>query len=377
MSKKSNTSTDGVNLLNILTETLNKKFKESGKVAYFMGNEETPTDVTEWLSTKSTLLDLSISNRKYGGIPVGRITEISGLESSGKSLLAGHIAKSTQEKNGIVVYIDTETAMSEQFMKAIGVDLTKMIYLQVDTVEDVFSSIESIISTIQNSNQEKKLVTIIVDSLAALSTKDEMLDDYDKDGYATGKAILISKALRKITRLIGKERVALVFTNQLREKMGVMFGEKYTTSGGKALPFHSSVRIRLAMIAKIKIKTETGEDVIGIKVQSSIQKNRMGPPFRKAEFDIYFDRGIVDYDSWIKILKDYDIVTKSEGGYKLLDQDNNEIKFKAKDWIKLLTENEQLKTYLYEKICDLKIMKYASDEKEFLDVDEVTTDTEE
>ncbi len=287
-------------LAEILAGDLNKKFKGT-KVAYFLdGSDQTPTDVDDFISTGSDMLDLAISNRPNGGIAVGRITEINGLESSGKSLLGAHLLAETQKKGGVAVYIDTETSVSREFLRAIGVDLDSMLYVHTETVEDIFEIIESIVVKIRESNKDK-LVTILVDSLAAASTKVEMEADYDKDGWATSKAIVISKAMRKITQMIGREKVALVFTNQLRQKLGVMFGDPWTTSGGKALPFHASTRIRLKNMGQLKDKT--GKNVLGMKVRAQIVKNRLGPPLRNADYTMYFDRGIDNYGNWLEKMK--------------------------------------------------------------------------
>ena len=138
-------------LAGTLADTLNKKFSDV-KVAYFLdGTEETPTDLTEWISTGSSLLDLAISNRPHGGIPVGRITEITGMEASGKSLISAHLLANTQKKDGLAVYIDTENALNEEFARAIGIDVSKMLYIQLETVEDIFEVIESIIMKVRES----------------------------------------------------------------------------------------------------------------------------------------------------------------------------------------------------------------------------------
>ena len=214
-------------LAQALAENLNKNFKDN-RVAYFLdGSDSTPTDIKEFISTGSSILDLAISNRPNGGIAVGRITEINGLESSGKSLIGTHILAETQKKGGLAVYIDTETSVSREWLETIGIDVQNLLYLHVETVEDIFECIENIITKVRESDRDR-LVTILVDSLAAVSTKVEMEADYDKDGWATSKAIVISKAMRKITQMVGRERVALVFTNQLRQKLGVMFGDPWT-----------------------------------------------------------------------------------------------------------------------------------------------------
>ena len=168
-------------LAEVLAGELNKQFK-SHKVAYFLdGVEETPTDVTDWISTGSTLLDLAISNKPHGGFAAGRIAEINGLESSGKSLIGAHALATTQRKDGLAVYIDTESSVSSEFLQAIGINTDSMLYVHLETVEDVFDTIETIVTKIRESNKDK-LVTILVDSLAAASTKVEMDADFDKDG---------------------------------------------------------------------------------------------------------------------------------------------------------------------------------------------------
>ena len=347
-----------------LADSLNKKFKDTNKVAYFLdGSDTTPTDIKEFISTGSSTLDLAISNRPDGGIAVGRITEINGLESSGKSLLGAHILAETQKKDGIAVYIDTETSVSQQFMEVIGLDLNKMLYLHLETVEEIFEAIEEIVTKVRESDKDR-CVTILVDSLAAASTKVEMEADYDKDGWATSKAIIISKAMRKITQMIGKHNVALVFTNQLRQKLGVMFGDPWTTSGGKALPFHASTRIRLKNLGQIK---DTKKNTIGMKCRAQIVKNRLGPPLRHADYSMYFDRGIDNYGGWLTVMKEHKLVKSAGAWYTLVDQNGDEHKFLSKDWEELVTKNDELRQYVYELICDKVILKY----KEKLGIDDV------
>jgi len=343
-------------LAQVLADSLNKQFKDT-KVAYFLdGSNATPTDIKEFVSTGSSVLDLAISNRPNGGVAVGRITEINGLESSGKSLIGTHILAETQKRGGVAVYIDTETSVSREWLETIGVDVSKLLYLHVETVEDIFECIESIIVKIRESDRER-LVSILVDSLAGASTKVEMEADFEKDGWATSKAIIVSKAMRKITQMIGRERIALVFTNQLRQKLGVMFGDPWTTSGGKALPFHSSTRIRLKNMGQIKVGAKN--DVIGMKCRAQIIKNRLGPPLRHADFNLYFDSGIDDMGSWLTVLKDHKLL-KIAGAWYTLEYKGKDIKFQSKDFEKKLEENDGLKEYLYDKICDVSILKYKS-----------------
>ena len=350
-------------LAGVLADSLNKKFKDY-KVAYFLdGVQETPTDIKEFVSTGSTMLDLAISNRPNGGIAVGRITELNGLESSGKSLIGAHLLKETQKKGGVAVYIDTETAVSEDFLEVIGVDINNMLYLHLETVEDIFEAIEEIVTKVRESDKDR-LVTILVDSLAAATTKVELDADFDKDGWATSKAIVISKAMRKITQMIGRQRIALVFTNQLRVKLGAMFGDPYTTSGGKALPFHASTRIRLKNKGQIK---DSKKNVIGMTILAQVIKNRLGPPLRKAEFPLYFESGVDDEGSWLQVLKEHKIAKVGGAWYTMENHKGEEVKFQSKDWSKLL-EDDEFKAHCYEMICDKVILKYNKAE---LGIDDV------
>ena len=340
-------------LANVLADSLNKQFKDM-KVAYFLdGSDTTPTDIKEFISTGSTMLDLAIANKPNGGIAVGRITEINGLESSGKSLIGAHILAETQKKGGVAVYIDTENSVSEEFLKVLGIDTTQLLYLQLQTVEQIFQAIEEIVLKVREAEKDR-LVTILVDSLAAASTQVEIDADFEKDGWATSKAIIISKALRKITQMIGRQRIALVFTNQLRTKLGVMFGDPWTTSGGKALPFHASTRIRLKNKGRI---TDTKKNVLGMTILAQVVKNRLGPPLRHAEFPLYFESGIDDVGSWLEVMKKHKLVKSAGAWYTYTDVAGEEYKFQSKDFLKILEENS-LKDEVYDRICDKVILKY-------------------
>ena len=340
-------------LAGVLADTLNKQFKDM-KVAYFLdGSDTTPTDIKDFVSTGSTMLDLAISNKPNGGIAVGRITEINGLESSGKSLLGAHMLAETQMKGGVAVYIDTETAVSKEFLESIGVDVNNMLYLHLETVEDIFSAIEEIVAKVRESDKDR-LVTILVDSLAAATTKVELEAEFDKDGWATSKAIILSKAMRKITQMIGRQKIALVFTNQLRQKLGVMFGDPWTTSGGKALPFHASTRIRLKNLGQIKDKKNNN---IGMKMRAQVIKNRLGPPMRHADFELYFETGIDDDGSWLKVMKDHNLVKQGGAWYTMNNHKGKELKFQSKDWAEKL-QDEDFKKHCYNLICDKVILKY-------------------
>ena len=357
--KKSKESSD----LNV-EDALSDIFKNDSSV-YTLGELDAPVHVSDWISTGSSILDLAISNRPNGGIPVGRITEISGLEQSGKSLVSAHILAETQRRGGIAVLIDTEMAASSEFFKAIGVDLNKLHIKSADTVEELFDFIETIIEKVRsNPSLSDKLVTIVVDSIAAASSQRELDSYYGVDGYATAKAIVIGKALRKLTRPLARHRIALVFTNQLRMKMNApAFTDPYDTPGGKGLPFFSSVRIRLSKRGKIKDKKTKKQ--YGLNVQAVIYKNRLGPPEQSCEFEILFDRGINDYGSWLKVLKDNKLV-KIKGSYSvytLVDKKTGEVKeewqFQSAEFVERLSNDEEMKSAMYSDICEALIMDYV------------------
>ncbi len=363
MSKKTTGSIKD-DLANSLADGLNKKFKESGlKVAYFLdGTGDSPNEITDWVPTGCSMLDLAIANKANGGWPVGRITEISGLEASGKSLLAAHALANTQKKGGLAVYIDTESAVSSEFLKAIGVDITKMLYVPLETIEDVFEAIEAIIESARKSNKDR-LVTIVVDSIMGASTKIEMSADYDKDGYATSKSIILSKAMRKVTSLISKQKICLILTNQLRTKMNAMFGDPYTTSGGKAVAFHSSCRVRIKQMGQIKVKKDGVDMVAGIKTRVQVTKNRMGPPLKSVDYNIYFDSGIDDTDSWLTVMEGFGIIKQSGAWYSFGD-----LKFQAKEFDNIRNTKPEIIDEMYKQICDKYILKYNPHDDENAEV---------
>jgi len=375
MAKKSNSGQESNrdDLIDLLQTELNKANKDGGKIAYKLDEQDNPADVTDWISTGSSILDLAISNRPHGGLPVGKMVEFNGLEGTGKSLVSAHVVADTQRKGGVAVIIDTENAAAPEFWKSLGVNLSKLLYVQCETVEDIFEQMEKMIAIVRKSNKDR-ILTIIVDSVAAASTKAELESDHGKDGYATGKSIIISKAMRKITNMIGKQKVLTVFTNQLRQNLNAMaFGDKYVVSGGKALAYHCSVRVRLNNTGKLK----KGEDIIGNECKAVVVKNRMGPPQRTANFDIYFDSGIADYSSWIKVLKENNLIKQGGAYYTYQKSDGTEWKFQSKDFIATLQTDIKLKEEVYLKISDAVVMKYKDPNSKIVEDAEVATDEEE
>ena len=297
------------------------------RVAYNLSSDQSPTHVKRWISTGSKQLDYIISNRHNGGLPEGRIIEIFGPPSIGKSHIATHIARSTQQMGGIVVYIDTENATNPENLQALGVDISKrFVYVDTHCTEEVFDIAEKTILKAKSFSKDAP-ITIIWDSVAASSPKAELEGAYDKDTIGL-QARTISKAMRKSTGLIGDQRVLFVCLNQIRTKIGVMYGDPTAVPGGNAIPFHASVRIKLGAGQQIK----EGEDVTGINVSAKTIKNKVGPPFRSANFRIVFGKGIEEHEEIFDLLRaagkdmvnDHEVSIEGNGAWKTLNVMNSD-----------------------------------------------------
>jgi recombination protein RecA len=282
---------------NNLIKSLNKE--HGAKVAYNLAYDTSPTHVKRWIKTGSLLLDYIVANRKDGGLPEGRIVEIFGPPSIGKSHIAIQIARATQQMGGIVVYIDTENATSVENLHLLGVDISKrFVYVDTHCTEEVLSIAEATILKAKAMDKDVP-ITIVWDSVAASSPKAELIGDYDKETIGL-QARAISKGMRKITGVIANQNVLFVILNQIRTKIGVMYGDPTTTPGGKAIPFHSSVRIKLGAGQQI---TNKNKEVIGINVSAKTIKNKVSPPFRTVNFEIHFGVGIKEHEQIFDLLR--------------------------------------------------------------------------
>jgi len=298
--------------------------KEAGnKIAYNLAYDVSPTHVKRWVSTGCKQLDYIIANRKNGGLPEGRIVEVFGPPGIGKSHVAIQVARSTQQMGGIVVYIDTENATSVENLSLLGVDISKrFVYVDTHCTEEVLSIAEATIMKAKAMDKDVP-ITIIWDSVAASSPKAELIGDYDKESIGL-QARAISKGMRKITGVIANQNVLFLILNQIRTKIGVMYGDPTVTPGGKAIPFHSSVRIKLGAGQKIENKDK---EVIGIHVSAKTIKNKVSAPFRMCNFEIHFGVGIKEHEQMFDLLRKHGpesidgktIKVSGTGAWKLLE----------------------------------------------------------
>lgn len=282
-----------------IEDTLSAIKTKFGDEAIMMLGEKPKVNINA-IPTGSIGLDAALS---IGGVPRGRIIEIFGPESSGKTTLSLHIIAEAQKLGGICAFIDAEHAMDPEYSKRIGVKTEELLISQPDTGEQALEIVESLV-------RSGKLDVIVVDSVAALTPKDEI--EGDMGAQHMGKqARLMSQALRKLTAITAKSKTVVIFINQIRMQIGVMFGNPETTPGGKALKFYTSVRLDIRRIAQIK----KGEEVVGGRVRVKVVKNKVGAPFKQTEFDLMYNEGISREGEIIALGEVYGIIGKSGASY--------------------------------------------------------------
>lgn len=275
-----------------LIKQLNKE--HSANIAFNLGTGQAPTEIKRWISTGSRQLDSIISNKMYGGFAEGRVVEIQGAASSGKSHITYECIKATQKLGGIAVYIDTENATSLENLQKVGIDTSsRFVFVQSGCTEEVFEVAESTILKARQMTKDVP-VTIIWDSVAATAPKAELEGNYDQNTIGL-QARVIGKGLRKITNIIGNQNVLFILVNQQRMKIGVMFGDPTTTPGGMAIPYASSIRVSITSSGQKQIKDKDG-NIIGISVTAKTIKNKVAPPFRSVQFQIIFGHGVVEHE---------------------------------------------------------------------------------
>ena len=286
----------------------------------------------ESIPTGALALDLALG---VGGLPRGRVVEIYGPESSGKSTLAMHVVAEAQRNGGICAYVDAEHAMDPVYARAIGVDVDELLISQPDTGEQALEITDMLV-------RSGALDIVVIDSVAALTPRAEIEGEMG-DTHVGLQARLMSQALRKLTANLNKTNTVCIFINQLREKIGVMFGSPETTPGGRALKFYSSVRLDIRRIESIK----DGVEVVGNRTRVKVVKNKVAPPFKQAEFDIMYGRGISREGSVLDIGVDLGMIKKSGAWYTYEGEQLGQGRENAKQF---LTENPEIMVEVSERI---------------------------
>ena len=332
--------------LDALNHVLGKIEKDFGKGS-IMRLGEASSMVVDSISTGSIGLDIAVG---IGGLPRGRIVEIYGPESSGKTTVALHSVAEAQKNGGIAAFIDAEHAIDPVYARALGVDVDNLIISQPDTGEQALEITEALI-------RSGAIDIIVIDSVAALVPKAEIEGDMG-DSHVGLQARLMSQALRKLTGSIKKSNCVAIFINQLREKVGIMFGNPETTTGGRALKFYSSVRLDVRKIDTIK----QGDKILGSRTRVKVVKNKVAPPFKQAEFDIMYGEGISKIGDLLDIAANVDIVKKSGSWYNYQDIKLGQGRENVK---KFLADNMDLTNEIEE-----KVRKYYKLGPEYRDLEE-------
>ena len=314
-----------------LQEALAQIEKAYGKGAVMKLGETTSMNV-EAISTGSVALDMALG---IGGIPKGRIIEIYGPESSGKTTIALHAVAEAQKNGGEAAFIDVEHALDPDYAQALGVDIDSLLVSQPDTGEQALEICEALV-------RSNAIDIVVVDSVAALVPKAE-IDGLMGDSHVGLQARLMSQALRKLTACIAKSNCAVIFINQLREKVGVVYGNPEVTTGGRALKFYSSVRIEIRRAEKLKVQNE----FVGSRTKAKIVKNKVAPPFKEAEFDIMYGEGISKEGEIVDLGVDCNVIQKAGAWFSY----NGEKIGQGRENVKIyLSEHPELMAEIEEKI---------------------------
>ncbi|MEX1343628.1 MAG: recombinase RecA [Candidatus Limnocylindrales bacterium] len=293
------------------------------------------------IPTGSIALDLALG---VGGIPRGRVTEIYGPESSGKTTVCQHVLAEAQKLGGVVAFIDVEHALDPVYARACGVDVDNLLVSQPDTGEQALEITETLI-------RSGGVDAVVVDSVAALVPRAEIEGEMG-DSFVGIQARLMSQALRKLTGIVSRSNTALVFTNQLREKIGVMFGSPETTPGGRALKFYSSVRLDIRRIETIK----QGQEAVGIRARVKVVKNKVAAPFRVAEFDVMYGTGISREGGLLDVGVASDIVSKSGAWFNYGDIRLGQGREQSKEFLRANQDiAQQLETRIRAKVADIDV----------------------
>ena len=321
--------------------------KQYGKGSVMKLGANTTMDI-EAISTGCLSLDIALG---LGGVPRGRIIEIYGPESSGKTTIALHIIAEAQKLGGSAAFIDAEHALDPNYAKNLGVKVDELIVSQPDNGEQALEITEALV-------RSNALDVLVVDSVAALVPRAEIEGDMG-DSHIGLQARLMSQALRKLTASISRSKCVVIFINQLREKIGVMFGSPETTTGGRALKFYSSVRLDIRRIDRIKV----GEEILGSRARIKVTKNKVAPPFKIAEFDIMYNEGISRTGNIVDIAVNEDIIAKSGSWFSYNDIRLGQGRENAKIYLK---ENKEIAIEIENKIrakYNLPLMKEEKSEK--------------
>ncbi len=312
------------------------------------------TMAVESIPTGALALDIALG---IGGLPRGRVVEIYGPESSGKSTLAMHVVAEAQRNGGVCAYVDAEHAMDPVYAAKIGVDVDELLISQPDTGEQALEISDMLV-------RSGAIDVLVVDSVAALTPRAEIEGEMG-DSHVGLQARLMSQALRKLTANLNKTQTICIFINQLREKIGVMFGSPETTPGGRALKFYSSVRLDIRRIESIK----DGVEVVGNRTRVKIVKNKVAPPFRQAEFDIMYGKGISREGSLLDIGVEHDIVKKSGAWYTYEGEQLGQGRENAKQF---LSDNAEIMVEISDRVLtEVGIGESAPAEVDELDPDDV------